>query len=154
MRTMRKLDGLLADTSKGCKDWSITPISFLLLTCSSDSIRPKALQHMHLELGCCCTVLRVLIAPNATTSFAFCGGTFEIVILSSIIISNVDRSFEEAVDWGTPGFLEMGWIVVDKMERIPKWWNTYLVCHCRLPLPRLPCHLHCCYFSGLHYHDL
>jgi hypothetical protein len=108
MRTMRKLDGLLADTSEGCKDRSITPISFLLLTCSSDSIRPKALQRMRLEIGCCCAVLRVLIAPNATTNFAFRGGTFEIVILSSIIISNVDRSFEEAIDWGTPGFLETG----------------------------------------------
>jgi hypothetical protein len=105
MRMVTKLDGLLANTSEQHKNGTVTTTSILLVCCCSDSIWSKALQCMSFEVRCGCTILGILIASNATTSFAFLGGTFKVVILSSVIVSDLNGDAHNSgatVKWEGP----------------------------------------------------
>jgi len=102
-----KLDRLLANMSKWCENRTIMITSILLVCGCCNSICSKTLQCMGLEVGSGHTIFGVLITLNTTTSFAFLGSTFEVMILASILIPNVNWSLEEAIDQGMPVFLQM-----------------------------------------------
>lgn len=96
--TMRYCNWVLARTSKGSKDSSITTTGLCIVCSCIDSISAETLQRMRLQIGCYSAVLRVEISMNRAMSFALLGSTLEEMKFLALFVLNQDLGFGESVD--------------------------------------------------------